>query len=315
MTTNKLEIPEVVPQTGLELRHLRAFVAVVEELNFTRAAARLNMTQPALSRTIAQMERMLDRQLIRRTHHVVEITEAGTLFLPHCRRTLLAIAEGIQTLKEEKVILRVGFTWGSASQHIGPIVRAFEKTHPQVEVRLRRVDQTLAGLVDGRSHLGFLPGQSTDPNVESLVLREDARIVALPVDHPLASSRSLLLQDLVEEPIVINVISGTTSLDLWPIGQRPGQIVRVRNVDEWLEAVAVGRGVGLTAASTGLMYTHPQITYRHVLDAPPVPITLVWRAAETYPLVSAFVNTARSLIPGNTTDSLAGKREPLALQQ
>lgn len=296
MTAKKLDIPDIASPTGLELRHLRAFIAVVEELNFTRAAVRLNVTQPALSRTIAQMERLLETQLIRRTHHIVEITDSGTLFLPHSRRTLLAMDEGIQALKEKKVILRVGFTWGSASQHIGPIVRAFEKSHPHVDVQLRRVNQTLAGLADGRSHLGFLPGQSTDPNVESLVLREDSRIVALPVDHPLASSPSLQLQDLIGEPIVINVVSGTTSLDLWPVGQRPREIVRVRNVDEWLEAVAVGRGIGLSAASTGLMYTHPQITYRHVLDAPPVPITLVWRAGEAYPLVSEFVNTARSLI-------------------
>ena len=58
------------------------------------------------------------------------------------------------------------------------------------------------------------------------------------------------------------MVSGTTSLDLWPLDQRPQKVVRVRNVDEWLEAVAAGRGVGLSAASTGLMYTHPQIVYR-----------------------------------------------------
>lgn len=59
------------------------------------------------------------------------------------------------------------------------------------------------------------------------------------------------------------MVSGTTSLDLWPLDQRPQKVVRVRNVDEWLEAVAAGRGVGLSAASTGLMYTHPQIVYRY----------------------------------------------------
>lgn len=278
------------------MRHLRAFIAVVEESNFTRGAARLNMTQPALSRTIAQMERILGRSLIRRTRHLVEITEAGSRYLPHARRALTAIEEGIQAVQQEKVVLRVGFTWGSASQHIGPIVRAFEKTHAHVDVRIRRFDQTLAGLADGRSHLGFLPGRSTDPDVESLVLTEEPRIAALPKEHPLTAQRSLRLSDLVGEPIVINVVSGTTSLDLWPPDERPRKIVRVRNVDEWLEAVAVGRGIGLSAASTGQMYTHPQITYRHVVDAPPVPITLVWRVGEVLPLVTDFVATARTLV-------------------
>lgn len=65
----------------------------------------------------------------------------------------------------------------------------------------------------------------------------------MPVDHRLAASRSLHLSDLTAEPIVVNVVSGTTSLDLWPLDQRPRKVVRVRNVDEWLEAVAAGRGV------------------------------------------------------------------------
>ncbi|GAA3690646.1 LysR substrate-binding domain-containing protein [Yimella lutea] len=91
------------------------------------------------------------------------------------------------------------------------------------------------------------------------------------------------------------MVSGTTSLDLWPLDQRPQKVVRVRNVDEWLEAVAAGRGVGLSAASTGLMYTHPQIVYRYLDDTPPVPITLVWRLGEENPLVSEFVATAKAL--------------------
>lgn len=280
---------------AIEIRHLRAFVAVAQKLSFTHAAEHLNMTQPALSRTIAQLERRLGRSLLNRSRQSVEISDAGVLFLPYARRTLATLAEGVTALTNERVVLRVGFTWGAASRHIGPIVRAFEKTHPHVEVPIRRFDTTLAGLADGRSHLGFLPGQIVDAHLGSFVLAQEPRVAAVPVDHRLASLESLKLSDLAYEPIVINVVSGTTSLELWPPGERPQKVVRVRNVDEWLEAVAAGRGVGLSAASTGQLYTHPQIVYRYIDDAPPVPITLVWRLGEEHRLVSEFVATARSL--------------------
>lgn len=278
--------------SGIELRHLRAFSAVAAELNFTRAAQTLQLTQPALSRTIAQLERMVDATLLRRTRRTVEVTAAGDRFLAHARRALLVVDEAARSARGEPSVVRVGFTWGATSEYIGPIVRAFEKTHPGVIVQLRRYDMTLAGLADGRATVGFLPGDPHDPRVRTMVLSEEPRVAAIPVDHFLTARAELRLDDLRNEPIVINVVSGTTTPDLWGPGGGPSAEVHVRNVDEWMEAIAAGRGIGLTPASTGRLYTHPRIRYRPVVDAPPVPIALCWPAVGAHPLVPDFIRAA-----------------------
>ena len=276
----------------IELRHLRAFVAVADERNFTRAAERLQLTQPALSRTIAALERLVGAGLVFRNRRTVQLTAAGSRFLPHAQRVLAVVAEAVTAAGGEVAPLRVGFTWGSTAEYTAPIVRAFEEAHPGVRVEIRRYDDPVAGLADGRTHVGFLPGDPDDPRLGTLVLAEEPRVVALPADHPLAARDEVLLADLSDEIVVINVVSGTTALDLWQPGHRPAAVVRVRNVDEWMEVIAAGRGVGLTPASTGRLYSHPAIRYRLVADAPRVSITLAWPRLAPHPLVPDFVAVA-----------------------
>ncbi|NMI01745.1 LysR family transcriptional regulator [Pseudonocardia acidicola] len=276
----------------VELRHLRAFVAVAEERSFTRAAERLQITQPALSRTIAALERLVGAGLIWRNRRTVQLTAAGVRFLPHAHRALAVVEEAVGVAGGEVPALRVGFTWGSTAEYTAPIVRAFEQDNPGVVVDIRRYDDTVAGLADGRTHVGFLPGDPDDPRLGTLVLAEEPRVAALPADHPLAGRDEVMLRDLENEIVVINVVSGTTSLDLWDTGRRPGTVVRVRNVDEWMEAIAAGRGIGLTPASTGRLYSHPAIRYRLIADAPLVPITLAWPRTAPHPLVADFVAVA-----------------------
>lgn len=276
--------------SGVELRHLRAFVAVSEERNFTRAAARLNLTQPALSRTIAQLERMLGAALFVRDRRSVEPTRAAGPLLVHCRRIFAVLDDAVSETRGGPT-LRVGFTWGSTAEYIAPVVRAFEREHPEVEVRLSRYDDTIAGVADGRAHLGFVPDKPSDGRLRTLVLVEERRVAALGTTHPLADRTEISLIDLTHDNIVINVVSGTTRLDLWDRADRPEPIA-VRSVDEWMEAIATGHGVGLTPASTSRLYTHPGIHYLPVSDAPRIPIVLVWPQGPTHPLVEEFVATA-----------------------
>lgn len=290
--------PQKLAAASVELRHLRGFVSVAEEGNFTRAATRLSMTQPALSRTIAQLERLLDAKLLHRTRHVVEVTPAGERFLVYARRALTVVDEAIHSVQPEVPPIHVSFTYGATVAFVAPMVRAFEQAHPATTVELHRVDDTLAGLGDGRSHIGFLPMAPDDPRIETAVLTHEPRVAAIPVDHPLARRRSLRLRDLQPEPIVINVVSGTTSLDLWEPSQRPTTVVEVHNVEEWLEAVALGRGIGLTPAAAGRLYTHPQICYRRILDAPTVPIVVAWPREGAHPLTAEFVALAAAAQEG-----------------
>jgi DNA-binding transcriptional LysR family regulator len=277
---------------GVELRHLRGFVAVVEEASFTRAAMRLSITQPALSRTIAQLERLLDVVLLNRTKQAVEITSAGEAFLPYARRALIAMDEAVRSAQRQAGELRVGFTWGAASAYMGPAVRAFERQHPGSRVELLRIDDTLAGVGDGRAHVGFLPSAPDDPRIETMVLAHEPRVAAIPADHALARRRSLRLRDLRTESLVINIVSGSTTLDLWKPGQAPETIIEVRNVDEWLEEIAAGRGIGMTPATASRLYTHPQICYRKLLDAPFVPVVLAWPVSARHPLTDDFIAAA-----------------------
>jgi DNA-binding transcriptional LysR family regulator len=285
-------ITEMSGSTGVELRHLRAFVAVAEERSFTRAAARLQLTQPALSRTVAALERLVGLELVQRNTRSVRLTPAGTRLLPYAHRALVVVEEAVGAAVDRPAVLRVGFTWGSTAEYTGPIVRAFEQDHPGVSVEIRRYDDTVAGLADGRTHVGFLPGPPEDPRLGTLVLAEEPRVVALPADHPLAARDAVRLHELRTETIVINVVSGTTSLELWEAPGRPAATVRVRNVDEWMEAIAAGRGIGTTPASTGRLYTHPSIRYVRIEDAPDVPIILAWLRTAQHPLVADFVAVA-----------------------
>lgn len=288
-------------QRAVELRHLRAFVAVAAEGNFTRAAARLQLTQPALSRTIAALERLVGAALVFRNRRTVQLTAAGSRFLPHAQRVLAVVEEALGAAYDQVPPLRVGFTWGSTAEYTAPIVRAFEQAHPGVTVDIRRYDDAVAGLADGRTHVGFLPGNPDDLRLGTLALTEEPRVVALPADHRLTERDQVQLRDLAEDAVVINAVSGTTSLELWPTDRRPTTVVRVGNVDEWMEAIAAGRGFGLTPASTGRLYSHPQIRYRLVTDAPSVSITLAWPRLAPHPMVADFV-----AIAGRTSQARSG---------
>jgi DNA-binding transcriptional LysR family regulator len=210
--------------------------------------------------------------------------------LVHSRRVFAALDDAVAEASGGPT-LRVGFTWGSTAEYIAPVVRAFEREYPEVEVRLSRYDDTIAGLADGRAHLGFVPGTPNDDRLRTLVLVEERRVAALGTTHPLAGRAEVSLHDLALDTIVINVVSGTTRLDLWSAVDRP-ETIPVRNVDEWMETIATGHGVGLTPASTSRLYTHPGIRYLPITDAPRVPIVLVWPRGPTHPFVDEFEATA-----------------------
>ncbi len=288
------DCPRKRATSSVELRHLRSFIAVAEERSFTRAAVRLSLTQPALSRTIAQFEQLLGVTLLHRTRQIVELTSAGQQFLPAAKRALAVVEDALRSATEDIPPLRVGFTYGAALPYIAPIVKAFERAQPGASVELHRIDDPLAGLGDGRSDIAFLPMAPDDATIETTILADEPRVAAVPADHPLARRRSLRLRNLRSEKLVINVVSGTTSIDLWPPDERPRLIVEVRNVEEWLEAIAAGRGIGMTPATTSRVYTHPQICYLPIVDAPPVQIVMAWPARAPHPLKESFVAAAAS---------------------
>jgi DNA-binding transcriptional LysR family regulator len=276
---------------NVEFRHLRALVAVAEDLNFTRAAERLNTTQPSLSRSIVSLEQTVGTVLVRRDRRSVALTPAGARFLAYAQLALRALEEGVDAVAGQ-LILRI-CSAGALAEITGPAVRTFESLHPGIQVDIRRYDDPMARLAEGRCHLAFLLGHPNNPAFQTLALTEEVRMVALPAGHPLAERSAVTLQELSSETLVMNVLAGTTNVNMWHEADRPSQIVRVRNIDEWMEAIALGRGIGVTPASTARFYSHPQIEFRILSDAPRVPVVLVWRTGDPHPDIPDFLAAVR----------------------
>lgn len=277
---------------NVEFRHLRSLVAVAEDLNFTRAAERLHITQPSLSRNIASLEQAVGTVLVRRDRRSVALTPAGTRFVAYAQLALKALEEGVDAVAGQPLILRICFA-GALAEITGPAVKAFERLHPGIQVDIRRYDDPLARLSEGRCHLAFLLGNPNNPAFQTLTLTDEVRMVALPVGHRLVERSAISLKDLTRETLVMNVLAGSTRVNLWDDADRPSQIVRVRNIDEWMEAIALGRGIGITPASTARFYSHPQIVFRNLSDAPRVPVVLAWRTGDPHPNIPDFIAAAR----------------------
>ncbi|OLZ62595.1 hypothetical protein AV521_41475 [Streptomyces sp. IMTB 2501] len=280
--------------SSIEIRHLKAFLALVEHGSFRRASAALWISQPALSRTVAQLEHLLGEKLIVRGNLGVQLSAAGSRFLPHANRTVAAVEDAVGALSSLPA-LRVGFTWNALGAHTGPLINEFEKKFPDSEVELLRIDELpYAGIEDGRSHLAILRSVPLDSGIAYSVLFEEPRLAVLPREHPLAGEPSVTLAGIRSDPLVVNTVSGTTSADLW--GREldaERALVGVRNLEEWLHAVAAGRGIGITPASTAVLHPHPLVAYRPLRGVPPVPVLLAWPMDRPHPLVADFVELAR----------------------
>ena len=192
------------------LARLSCFVAVAEELHFGRAAERLHMTQPPLSRQIQQLESELGVQLIDRTTRTVTLTPAGVAFLPDARR-ILQLAEGAaQTVKRipegDLGTVVVGFTAASAHVVLPRLLSAAREKLPDVKLDLREMVTAvqLEGLMTGELDLGMARPPVKRPGLVSRPLLHEQLIAALPEDHPLAGlNRGLTLNDLDGEDVIM----------------------------------------------------------------------------------------------------------------
>lgn len=194
----------------MELDQLRYFVAAAEESNFSRAAERVHVTQPALSRQIARLERELRTPLFERVRRRVQLNEAGKFFLERARRILCDVETSSQQVREQFAgaprILRLGLLAPFLDDLVGPAVRELRKRHPRTKVDLfelrpreqldrlasRELDAALLGNLDPAERLPF--------TVKRLARHPLAAV--LPADHALAARRSLALAELAEERFV-----------------------------------------------------------------------------------------------------------------
>jgi DNA-binding transcriptional LysR family regulator len=215
----------------LDLRLVEYFVAVAEELHFSRAAARLRIAQPSLSQQIRRLEDQLGVTLLERTSRHVALTPAGETLLLEGKRTLAQAARAIETTRAtaaERVV--VGFYGSAGSALLADVLREFSKRHPSVTVTVRElllgsIDDILAGKVDV-AFTRLLPGQA---NLEIKILAHESRLVVLPVSQPHAGRKSLTFAELRHESFITNPVVHTDGApSRWLAEQRrhglPGRV-------------------------------------------------------------------------------------------
>lgn len=294
----------------VHLRNLRYFVAVAEELHFSRAAERLHVSQPALSKQIRQLERQLRFELFRRDRRRVELTGAGETLLPAARALLAAweasLREASVRASEEGKLLRVGFQTSVGGGLYQDIAGRFAESHPdwRLELRLHDWSDPTSGLLDRSADVAFLwLPTGADDAIDVEPIRSERRFVALPAGHRLARRRALQLADLLDEPFVAMPKEAGPLRDYWLAiderGGRPALIgAEAATPDETFEAVASGHGVHLIADGNAAVYARPGIVYRPVIDLEPCQLAVAWRRgdrrAAVRDLVGAAVDVAAS---------------------
>jgi DNA-binding transcriptional LysR family regulator len=282
----------------VELRHLRAFLAIAAEGTITRAAVRLHVTQPALSRTLRQLEAHLGARLIDRSTHHLRLTAAGHAFQPRAAAAVAAVDEALDPARAGTWPLRLGHAWSALGEHTTPLLRRWKQEHLDTPLQLLRVDDRTAGLDQGTVDIAVIRGEVGLPaEASTMVLLLEPRVVAVAADSPLTRKARLTLRDLIAKPIAVNTVAGTTPLGLWPPDDTPNDTVEVANTDDWIAAIAAGHAVGVTTTATAATHPNPEVAYIPLVDVPAVTVHLAWKQPPSHPAVPDFITLARELIP------------------
>ncbi|WP_405461263.1 LysR substrate-binding domain-containing protein [Streptomyces sp. NBC_00101] len=292
----------------VHLRELRYFTALAEELHFTRAAERLFVSQPALSKQIRTLEKELGAELFARHRRGVRLTSAGEALRPYALAMLAAWeacrADVGRVTARERTTVVVGTSASSVPGGLLPAIRSrLAAAHPGAEVRLRRVgsEDVTAGLAGGECDVAFVwlpvPGPE---RFAWTVVSEEQNLVALTETHPLAAREEIAFTDLLDEPFLALPESAGPLRDHWlALGSRGGRPPRiggeVNGTAETHAALAAGLGVCLVARGNAQLIALDGVTTRPVTGVPPSRLALAWRRDDTRLLVRAYAEAARQV--------------------
>jgi len=291
----------------MELRRLRYFVAVAEELHFGRAARRLHISQPPLSQQIQALERELGVSLFERAGHRTRLTAAGAELLPRARG-LLQQAEAARTAVQqlgrgESGMLQLGFTGSLPLTPVMPrVLHDFRLAFPGVRLQLRelRTREQIERLADGSLDVGFFrPTQHAQlEQLETRVVLREPLVVALHADSPLARRKRLPLAALEREPFIIYSRSVSAGLHdqilelCLKAGFRPRLAQEVHEMPTTVGLVAAGVGVALVAGSMQRVQV-PGVVFRPLAETgATTDILLAWKRGEASPALRNFLGTA-----------------------
>jgi DNA-binding transcriptional LysR family regulator len=320
-----VSVPDM-SSSRVELRHLRHFVAVAEELHFGRAATRLNLAQPALSQSVISLEKAVGAKLLERTTRTVVLTSAGRVFLDECRRVLTQVAHAVERAQEaergEAGLLRIGYVASASYEILPPILVEYRKRSPGVALRTQsRSTSELTGLLlDGDLSMAFIREFQEQPELDSQVLFDEELVAVLPSDHPAARASTARLADLAAEPFILfdrarapglydKLVSSCVEADF-----APDIVQQSSDVQSVLGLVAGGLGVTIVPSS----FRHLSIdglTYRSLSDVDTtVTLSAVWPRNQRTSVLDGFIEVAvevaarRSAKSGRRRRSRGGDR-------
>ncbi|MFC9787386.1 LysR family transcriptional regulator [Rhodococcus sp. NPDC127528] len=287
----------------LQTRHLRYFVAVAEELSFTRAAAKLHITQQTLSAQIKQLEQTLGVVLLTRTTRSVTLSAAGTAFFEDATATLTAMdvaaerARSMQRTESERLVL--GFLEGAALMLTEPIISAFRRRHPGVAIEMRQFnyEDPSAGLNERSVDVAFVRRPLTTCDIDFEHLFTEPLVAMVRDDHRLAARPDVAVAELLDEPIFGAACTDPLWNAYWELDDHrdgvPGQVVsRSASLLEEYQKVSAGVGIGVTAACARWI-PFPGVTLVPIADVAPCEVSLAWPRENASKLVRSFVATAR----------------------
>ena len=280
----------------LDLRKVRYFVVLAEELNYRRAAERLHVAQPVLTRQIRSLERDLTAQLFERGRSGTSLTDAG--------RQLLTDAQGLlaDAQATRRRVARLGgtirtFTIGfMPGLTVTEPARAFAASHPEVTVDVLRTDWTdqVRVLHDGRVDIGYVRMPIDLTALSSWLLFTEPQVAVVPVAHRLAGRDRVSVHELVGE----RLLQHPNAVPEWAaLHSTPLVVARqARSVEEKLEWVAAGEGFSVVPQSVAMYYQRPDITWMVLTDVAPNEVRLAWLTAQHGRLIEDYLEAARSTV-------------------
>lgn len=295
----------------MELRHIRYFVAVAEELNFRRAAERIHISQPSLSAQIRQLEKEIGAKLLNRDTHQVSMTAAGEYFLESSRRILSDSEDTIQTAQRissgEMGKLTIGFIDSLGHDLVPRILRAFHQDFPEVELELQEMDTTdqIRELSARALDVGFLGLglPEATPDLQLALINEEPLMAALPEDHPLLKGNpdSIPVSALAEESFYLADRESAPLYNPWifvlcqQAGFTPNVLKETGAHVVVLGYIAAGLGVTILPAQFARMAT---TGVRFIPLIPPVAAYryyVAWPSENPHTALAQFVNTAKKV--------------------
>lgn len=292
----------------IDIRQLRYFQAVAEELHFGRAAARLSIAQPALSRQIQQIEESLGTPLLRRTQRRVELLPAGALLLERSRaiqqELARAIADTRRTGTGELGRLSLGFIHSSTYGLLPSIVGRFRQLHPGIELELHELPITAqhTALLRGTIDIGLLRVQTAPPELEVLPVMPDPFLLALPKRHALAGRSRVHIRSVADDPFVMfsRAESPLFHARVQALCDQAGFTPNVAQHATQIHTVVglVGAGLGVAVVPATARNLRPRnVRFVQLADRmEPVHVALAWRRGHETPAILAFRKVTQEVV-------------------